>query len=101
MLTLEFDFWIVVKEKWNEKIIPYTIVLKENKYRTSLRNIDWCNEMSERNDWFMLRFKNFWLLKSTTVCRNCAELTGINNEEIIYTLLNIFKYRCKTKETNK
>ena len=40
MLTLEFDFWIVVEEKWNEKIIPYAAVLKENKYRKSLCDID-------------------------------------------------------------
>ena len=30
-----------------------------------------------------------------------TELTSINNEDIVYTLLNIFKYRCNTKETNK
>ena len=57
--------------------------------------------MSEKNDWFMLHFKNVWLLKSRTGRRNCTELTGINNEEITYTLLNIFKYWNKTKETNK
>ena len=61
----------------------------------------WRNLMSERNDWFMLHFKNFELLESPTVRRNCTELAGINNEEIIYTLLNIFKYRYNTKETNK
>ena len=61
----------------------------------------WRIVMSERNGWFMLYFKNIWLLKSPTVCWNCTELTGINNEEIIYTLLNIFKYRYNTNEINK
>ena len=49
----------------------------------------------------MLHFKNFGLLKSPTVCRNYTELTGINNGEIVYTLLNVFKYHYNTKETNK
>ena len=40
-------------------------------------------------------------MKSPTVRRNCTELTGINTEEIIYTLLNIFKYQYNTEETNK
>ena len=43
----------------------------------------------------------FGLLKSPTVHRNSTELTGINNEEIVYTLLNIFKYPYSTKESNK
>ena len=37
----------------------------------------------------MLHFKNFGLLKSPTVRRNYTELTGINNGEIVYTLLNV------------
>ena len=49
----------------------------------------------------MLHFKNFGLLKSPAVRRNCTELTGINNGEIVYTLLNVFKYHYNTKETNK
>ena len=61
----------------------------------------WCIVMSERNGLFMLHFKNFWLLKSPTVCRNCTELTGIRKEEITYILLTIFKYRYNTKKNNK
>ena len=46
MLTLEFDFWVVVEEKWKQKIIPYATVLKENKHRKSLCDIDalWCQK---------------------------------------------------------
>ena len=57
--------------------------------------------MPERNGWFMLHFKNFWLLKIPTLRRNCTELTDINNEEIVYDLFNIFKYQYNTNETNK
>ena len=42
--------------------------------------------------WFMLHFKKFLLLKGPTVCQNYIEITSINNEEIIYTFLNILKY---------
>ena len=57
----------------------------------------WRIVMSEKIDWFMLHFESFWLLKSSTARRNCTELSGVNNEEIIYTTLNIFEYRYNTK----
>ena len=60
----------------------------------------WRIVMSERNGWFILHFRNFGWLKSPTVCRNYTELTGISGEEIVYTLLNNFKYRYNTTETN-
>ena len=46
----------------------------------------------------MLHLKKFWLLKSPTVCQYCTELTNMNNEEIIYTLLNIFKCDITSKK---
>ena len=39
--------------------------------------------------------------KSLTIRENYAELTGISNEEIISTFLNILKYRYNTIETNR
>ena len=61
----------------------------------------WRIVMSEKNSWFMLHFKNFGLLKSPTVRRNCTELTGINNEEIVYTLLNILSIDIAPKKPIK
>ena len=49
----------------------------------------------------MLHFKHFGLLKNPTIRRNCIELTSINNEEIVYTLLNISKYQYNTKKKHK
>ena len=40
MLTLEFEFRIAMEEKWIVKIIPDATVLKENKYRKLLCDID-------------------------------------------------------------
>ena len=37
--------------------------------------------------------QKFLTIKISTVRRNYAELTGINNDEIIFTLLLIFKHR--------
>ena len=61
----------------------------------------WGILMSEKNGWLMLHVKNVWLLKSHIVRQNCTELTGINNKQIIYTLLNICKCQYNPKETNK
>ena len=57
----------------------------------------WRTVILEKSCRLVLQVKNILLLKSPTVRRNCAELTDINNEEIIYTLLNIYKYRYKRK----
>ena len=61
MLTLEFDIWIVVEENWNEKIIPHATVLKENKYRKSLCDINalWCQK-DMADSYYILKFFDNW-----------------------------------------
>ena len=82
--------------KINVKIIPDATVLKENKYGKSLCDIDalWCQKEMADSCYISK-------ISDPTVHQNCTELTRINNEEIVYTLLNIFKYWYNTKETNK
>ena len=46
-------------------------------------------------------FQNTLSIKKSHSPSNYVELTGASNEKIIYTLLDIFKYRYSTKETNK
>ena len=86
--TLEFDFWIVVEEKWNEKIIPYATALNENKSRKSLCDTDtlWCQkEMTNYGS-----FQKILIIEESHCSSKSHRMTGINNE-IIYTLLNILK----------
>ena len=45
--------------------------------------------------------QKFLTIKISTVRRNYAELTGINNDEIIFTLLLIFKHRYNRKKPSK
>ena len=92
--------WIVADEKQKGKNNTRINSTKGEQVRKVVM-WHWRIVMSKRNGWFMLHFKNFWLLKSPTVRRNCKEITDINNEEIMYILLNIFKSRYNTKETNK
>ena len=69
--------------------MPDATVLKENKYGKSLCDIDalWC----QREVATHVRFQKFLIIEKSHGPSNCTELTGISNEEIVYTLLNVFK----------